>query len=148
MHEPIIYALCSFFFRAQDDGQKEMIRSHEMLRFSPTLSMLFDISGEMIQVCQFTTNTLPIYIYITDNLTTAEQCERPHALSRPRQLSPLRQHSRVCSQSYPSPIAQSPESPLHARHVASSPSTCRKTRSPTRRTFPRSETLLKHSNKR
>ncbi len=35
--------------RAQGDGQKEVIRSHEMLRYSPTLSMLYDIDGQLIQ---------------------------------------------------------------------------------------------------
>ena len=35
----------------QDTGHKEMIRSHEMLRHSPSLSMLFDSNGELIQAC-------------------------------------------------------------------------------------------------
>ncbi len=83
-----------------------------MLRFSPTLSMLFDISGEMIQVRQFTTNTCTQ----TDRLIMAEQCERAHALSRPRQLILHRQRSRVCSLP---PQAQSTESPLRMHHAAS-----------------------------
>ena len=42
---PLIYSVI-----VQDSGHKEMIRSHEMLRHSPTMSMLFDINGEMLQV--------------------------------------------------------------------------------------------------
>jgi hypothetical protein len=50
IENPSVLRLSSSIESSQDDGQKEMLRSHEMLRHSPTLSMLFDIGGEMIQV--------------------------------------------------------------------------------------------------
>ena len=37
------------FMDLQDEGQLEMIRSLEMLRHSPTMTMLFDEQGQLIQ---------------------------------------------------------------------------------------------------
>ncbi len=49
-HQEIHLVHPNYFFYLQEDGQKEMIRSHEMHRHSPTLSMLFDIEGDLLQV--------------------------------------------------------------------------------------------------
>ena len=73
----------------QDEGQLEMIRSLEMLRHSPTMTMLFDEQGQLIQapppspIRLSSSSMYPSTLHASiTRISRAGQRQRPHILRR------------------------------------------------------------------
>ena len=112
---------------AQEEGQKEANRSNEMLRHSPTMSMLFDAEGKLIQVSNGSYT-----VGVRSCLSVPRLSARSFSLlSRPPRLCITASHARRAPPPPPSPPRPKIDCPVPAHPARRPPARPRTTSAPT-----------------